>query len=203
MLTLDNALYSETDFQTFNPEGYRRVQEVIRAARDKKTLAITSEEMREAAQALQSAADLKNQEQRRARQSFERLRQQAFGAISGVSASAKRSPFSKHFVDRVDHLITLFNMKEFHQVVSKATKAREGSIRSGFRASRRTSRKAFPLKSISRKSPSASALFYQARTLDRQGDRRGAREHYEMCLERNPRHVQALAALARLSSHRN
>ncbi|MCI0557978.1 MAG: hypothetical protein MN733_05745, partial [Nitrososphaera sp.] len=119
-LALESAAYSELDFPQFNPRGFDRVRQAVEVALQAKALAQTSGELREATNALHATIDIKNIEHQIARINFEAKRQRTFDALHAALESFRTAylPAPRHLEveNRLDHLITLFNLKDFDAV---------------------------------------------------------------------------------------
>lgn len=201
---IDSAPYSELDFPRFNPQGFVRVTQAVECAQQARALARTPEEMREATAALRAAADIKSAEQQVARANFEAERREAFDALSGACERAGRARLSParrlEVENRLDYLVTLFNMKEFAAVLreSTAVPVMTGEIReqTALRTPERRRRHALP-------APTLSELFEHGRSLELDGRTREAVEVYGRIIARHPNHSQAIGRLKQIGSRQS
>lgn len=180
--------FTETDFLRFNPEGFEAVKETIESARLKRALALTAEEMREAALVLQGALDRKNAERRLAEERFNHERQRAQEALEVVSGACGRGSRNcdPEILDEITRLVGRFMAKQF------------GEARDGAFALQRRMRVTEERRPRVGQTTSASSHFYNGVRLEQVGDVGAAVRAYEDCLAVNPRHVQALGRLERL-----
>jgi tetratricopeptide (TPR) repeat protein len=197
-LTLDSAPYTELDFPRFNPEGFRRIQQAVEMAQQQKAFAQGADDVQQATFALRMAAERKNLEQQIAQKNFEAQRRQAFEGLKVLYASFRKTTFGGarrlEAETRIDHLVTLFNLKDFDAVLKQIPAAKDMLANKPVRF-----RPPVPAASNGGQPQSATALFLRAQQLERAGDNRRAVELYGQVLERNPRHFQAINRLNRLS----
>ena len=201
-LNLESALYTELDLPRFNPDGFLSVQQAVELAQQDKALAQTPDDLQRATHALRTAGERKNLEQQMAQKNFEAERQKAFWALKSLRTSFLKAHLTGarrlETETRIDHLITLFNLKDFdavhHQIPAvkdmlRPNPPRPVLVSPGPRS--RYGRTAQP--------QSATALFQKALALERSGNIRQAVEVYSQVLERNPRHLQAIHRLQRIN----
>lgn len=201
-LNLDSAPYTELDFARFNPEGFQRVRQAVEMAQQMKTLAQSQEELREAANTLRAAAERKNLEQQIAQHNFEAERQKAYeeldGLISEFQSAFLPAPRRLDVETRIDHLITLFNLKDFAAVHKEVAQAK-GMLKLRpvpFKSQRPAPQKRWDTGPTPQ---SATAFFQHGLQLERVGDKRGAIEAYGQVLQRNPGHFHAIQRLQRIN----
>jgi tetratricopeptide (TPR) repeat protein len=167
-------------------------------AQQQKALAQTPEELRQAAGNLRAAGERKNLEQQIARQSFEAERQKRFQDIEVLQRQfhAARLPGSRRLEieTRIDHLVTLFNLKDF-----AAVKKEIGNVKEMMQNRPQPAAVASVPSNHGGGADSATSLFNKALALERAGDVRQAVEAYGRVLERNPRHFQAIHHLQLIS----
>jgi hypothetical protein len=176
----------------FNGEGFRAVKDSIDSARLKRALALTSEEMREATLTHQAVLDRKNVERRFACERFERKRQITFDAIQTLITEADRARLPaarrQEVTRAVEDLIGKYHTKEFDAVTEGIAKAR-----------RLLTAPIVPTQHSASSGHSASSHFYDGVRLEASGDLHGAICAYGECIKVNPRHIQAIARLERLT----
>jgi tetratricopeptide (TPR) repeat protein len=169
-------------------------------AQQQKTLAQTPEEMRQAIDSLRSVGDRKRLEQELARKNFDTERQKSFEAISGVQRRLRLAqlPTARRLEaeTRIDHLITLFNLKDFLTVLKEAAKVTEMLQK----LYRHRPMLLPPRGRVTSGAESATTLFHKGLALERAGNIRGAVEAYGRVLERNPQHFQAIQRLQRITA---
>lgn len=203
-LNIESAPYSESDFPQFNPEGYQRVLRAVEMARQSKVLAQNSEDLREATAGLRAAGDIRNAEQRIAQRNFEEERGRTFGALrsvlEGLKAARLPAPRRLEVENRLDHLITLFNLKDF-AAVHKGLAAVHGLLKQGDPRAR-TPRRASDGTRQEARPPSLSSLLRRGESLERAGRAREAVEIYGQILGRDPQHFQARKRLQQLAGER-
>jgi tetratricopeptide (TPR) repeat protein len=194
------APYTELDFPTFNPEGFRRIHQTVEMARQQKVLAQTAEELRQAANSLRAAGERKSLEHQIARNNFEAERQRSFQEIEVLQKQFRtvRLPGARRLEieTRIDHLVTLFNLKDFAAV-------RKGIVSVTEILQSKPARPVPVAPALSNRGgvavESATSLFNQALALEQNGRTRQAVEVYGRVLERNPRHFQAIRHLQLIS----
>ena len=196
-LSLESAPYTELDLPKFNPEGFRSVQQAVELAQQDKALAQFPDELHWATNALRAAGERKTLEQQIAQKNFEGERQKAFQALKSLRTSFFKAHLSAarslEIETRIDHLITLFNLKDFdavhHEIRPVRDMLRPKAPRPLLVPGPRSchGRTAQP--------QSATTLFQKALALERSGNIRQAVEVYGQVLERNPRHFQAIHRL--------
>ena len=207
-LTLESASYSELDFPRYNPEGFEEVHHAVELARQLKALADSPDELKTALAALREAQERKVLHQQIARRSFEGDRQRAFNALRSAIARCQKSEKNwarSHAVeDHLDHLITLYTMKEFDAVLRELPRVEQ------LLAPTPTETKLQPRAIGSSPSwtdlqprESATSLFRRGLAFEQQGRIAEAVEAYERCLGRSPRHFQATTRLEQLRSRRS
>lgn len=196
-LTLDSAVYCETDFARFNPEGFRQVRAAVELAQMKRTIGMSLEDMHDASKALEAAIERKNAEQRVAMERFERERQKCFDALRGLTDRIMRSGCERLRRSQIencrDHLVTLFGLKDFGAVRREMPKLEE-LMRAAEASAQRGVSEIMPSPS----GESASSHYYRGQALERSNRRADAVEAYNRALAIDSRHVQAKVALARL-----
>jgi hypothetical protein len=187
------------DFAKFNPEGFRRISTAVEMAQQTKALALDTNDLAEANNALRAAGERKRLEQQIAQKNFEAERKRAFDAVKRLLYRFKKMmmppPRRLEIENRLDHLITLFNMKDFDAV------RREASSVAATLDRRPSFPPRFPIRNwpqdrgpkppVSSGSQSVTALFQRGLALERAGKLRQAVEVYGRVLERNPNHLQA------------
>lgn len=207
-LSLDNAPYSEMDFARFNFEGFRRISTAIEMAQQTRALAQDTDDLAEANNALRAAGERKHLEQQIAQKNFEAERKRAFDAVKPLLDRSKRMMMPPQrrleIENRLDHLITLFNMKDFGAVHREAPSVaasldRRPSLPPAYPIrdwpqDRGPKRPAMP------RSQSVTSLFQRGLALERAGKLRQAVEAYGRVLERNPNHLQAKKRLSKIDS---
>ena len=204
-LNRDSAQYSELDFPQFNPHGFKRVRQAVELAQQRRALAQSVEEAREATNTLRLANDVKHAEQQVALRNFETEREKTFAALSAmVNRFAKTylpMPKRLELEQQLDHLITLFNLKDFaavcrelDRVIKRFNNAPSRSEHDRFSFARRTRSQPKP--------QNVSSLFKHGLWLERAGRRREAIDIYGQVLQRNPQHWQAIDRLRQLSNVR-
>lgn len=197
---IESAPYSELDFPRFNPQGFVRVTQAVECAQQAKALARTLEEMREATAALRAAADIKGAEQQVARANFEAERREAFDVLKGTFERVGRASLSParrlEVENRLDHLVTLFNMKEFASVRRESVRISGGPevTPERPRTVRRTPGR------VREHETTLSALFRRGLALERAGRTREAVEVYGRIIARYPNHTQAIGRLKQIGS---
>jgi len=203
-LNKDSAPYSELDFPQFNPKGFVRVRQAVEVAQQAKALAQTPDELRAATNALRAANDIKNAEQQIAHKNFETEREKAFvmlrAALTRFSNAQLPAPKRLELENRLDNLITLFNLKDFGAVhreirgtldMMKSMPYRPKPERPTYRRSYRSEPP--PRQSI-------SSLFRRGQALERAGRTRAAIEVYGQVLKLNPNHFWAINRLRQISN---
>lgn len=205
MLQLNRASapYSELDFPQFNPKGFVRVRQAVEVAQQAKALAQTPEELRDATNALRAANDIKNAEQQIAQKNFQMEREKAFemlsAALTRFSNARLPAPKRLELENRLDNLITLFNLKDFSAVYREIPgtldmmKSMLDRPKTENHAFKRPYRGAPPPQS-------ASSLFRHGQALERAGRTREAVEVYGQVLKRHPSHSQAINRLRQISN---
>jgi tetratricopeptide (TPR) repeat protein len=197
-LTLDGAPYTELDFPKFNPNGFRRVQQGVELAQQQKALAQNSDDLRRAAEALRTAAERKSLEQQLAQRNFEATRQRTFQTLQGlITCFHSTKLFGARRLEietRIDHLITLYNLKDFD-----AVQRQEVIVKGMLQTKPSVLRRPRFAQPIRHQPESATALFQKASAMERSGRWQQAIEAYRQVLERNPRHFQAIHRLQQLS----
>ena len=168
-------------------------------AQQQRALAQSSDELQQAAQALRAASDRKILEQQIAQKNFELERQRVFDALreyqTRLASSALWGPRRLEAENRLESLITLFNLKDFDAVRRELPDIHDLMERAKTRYHRPTM---VPTRSRPG-STSASALFEQGRACEREGRVRDAIEAYGKVLDLNPRHFQAVNRLKRIN----
>jgi tetratricopeptide (TPR) repeat protein len=196
-LTRDSAPYTELDFPKFNAEGFRRIQHAVEMAQQQRAFAQTADEVQQAAAALRMAAERKSLEQQIAQKNFEIQRNQTFERLKALRNSyhkaTLKAPRRLEVETRIDHLVTLFNLKDFDTVLKQISGVQES-------LNERISSVRFPTPRSTDSPQSATALFLKAQQTEKAGDVRRAVELYGQVLERNPRHFQAIHRLNRLTT---
>lgn len=196
-LSLESAPYTELDFPKFNPEGFRRIQQAVEVAQQQKVLAQGPDELQQATNSLRAVAERKGLEQQIAQKNFESRRRQTFEALqtlqSGFRSARLQGARRLEAETRIDHLVTLFNLKDFDAIMGQVLAVKNRLHRQPVRS--------MPASSSYRNvaDQSATALFLRAQELERRGDIPQAVEVYGQVLERNPRHFQAINHLNRIS----
>lgn len=205
-LTLESAPYTELDFPKFNPEGFRRIHQAVELAQQQKVLAQTAEELQRATNSLRDIGERKALEQRIAQKTFEAQRNQAFSDLQRLQTAFRAAPLRGgrrlEVETRIDHLITLFHLKDFDGVISQIAAARY-MLHSKAPRPMTASAATYIYRKPVASSESATALFLRGQALERAGDIRKAIEVYGQVLERNPRHFQAIHRLNRINDRRS
>jgi tetratricopeptide (TPR) repeat protein len=198
-LSLESVPYTELDFPKFNPEGFRRIQQAVEVAQQQKLLAQGPDELQQAINSLRSVAERKALEQQIARKNFDARRRQTFEALrtlqSGFGAARLQGARRLEAETRIDHLVTLFNLKDFDAVMAQVPAVKDRLQRPTVRSMPAPS----SYRNVADQPQSATALFLRAQELERTGDIRQAVEVYGQVLQRNPRHFQAINHLNRIS----
>jgi tetratricopeptide (TPR) repeat protein len=204
-LSKEGALYSELDFPQFNPQGFRRVRQSVEVAQQAKDLARTAEELRAATSALRLANDIKIAEQRVAERNFEAEREKAFVALDAAVERYERTvasaPNRRELEDRLDHLITLFALKDFaavHQGLPDLMKAVNRAGKPRYQSRYRNDQAHHRSGEVQ----SISSLFQRAMTLERAGHQREALELYGQIVQRDSHHRPAIERLRKLGDVR-
>jgi TolA-binding protein len=203
-LKRDSAPYSELDFPQFNPKGFVRVRQAVEVAQQARALAQTPEELRDATTALRAANDIKNAEQQVAQKNFETEREKAFATLASAqtrfSNARLSAPKCLEIENRLDNLITLFNLKDF-DAVHREIPAMLNMMKSG---PYRPNQERHTFKRADRSVPpppqSISSLFRHGQTLERMGRAREAVEVYGQVLRQNPSHFQAINRLRQIGN---
>lgn len=200
-LSLDSAPYTELDFPKFNPEGFRRIQQAVEIAQQRKALARSAEELQQATNSLRDVAERKSLEQRIAQKNFESQRRETFEALQALHRGFRTARLQVarrlEVETRIDHLTTLFHLKDFDAVIKQIP-----AVRSMLHGKTHRSMSTAATSSYggnTGQTQSATALFLRAQQLERAGDIRTALEVYGQVLERNPRHFQAIHHLNRIN----
>jgi tetratricopeptide (TPR) repeat protein len=200
-LSLDSAPYTELDFPKFNSEGFRRIQQAVEMAQQQKALAQTAEDLQRATHSLRDIAERKSLEQRIAQKNFESQRRQTFEALQGLHQSFRSARLQGarrlEVETRLDHLTTLFHLKDFDAVTRQIPGVRSMLLGKTLRSMSAPAPSSY--NGSAGQAQSATALFLRAQQLERAGDIRKAVEVYGQVLERNPRHFQAIHRLNRIS----
>jgi tetratricopeptide (TPR) repeat protein len=200
-LTRDSAPYSELDFPQFNPRGFIRVRQAVEVAQQRRNLAQSAEELREATNALRLANDIKNAEQHVAQKNFEVEREKAFTALDDIVRRFAKThlpkPKSLEIENQLDHLITLFNLKDFSKVLREVGNVLQRIKGRPARPNpdRYTSPRPFRPRP---ETQSISSLYKRGLALECANRRREAIEVYGQVVQRNPRHWQAITRLREL-----
>lgn len=199
----DSAGYSELDFPQFNGRGFDRVKQAVELAHQRRALAQSPEDLRDATMALRLANDIKNAEQQVARQNFEAEREKAFNALHAAVKRIDRMflppPTRVEIENQLDHLITLFNLKDFRTMQRRLG----GLLKRIERTSVRSRHDDSASNQRSRHRPwpqSVSSLFKRGLALERSGRRREAIEVYGQIVKRNPHHRQSIDRLRKLGN---
>jgi hypothetical protein len=206
-LSLENAPYSEMDFAKFNSEGFRRISTAIEMAQQTRALAQDTDDLAKANSALRAAGERRHLEQQIAQKNFEAERKRAFDAVKPLIDRFKKMimppPRRLEIENRLDHLITLFNMKDFGSVRREATSvAATLDRRPSFPPThpiRNWPQDRGPKPPVPPQSQSVTALFQRGLSLERAGRLRQAVETYGRVLERNPNHLQAKKRLSKIN----
>jgi hypothetical protein len=149
---------------------------------------------------LRAAGDIKNAEQQIARANFEAERQKAFDALCGAferAGHARLSSARRLVIENgLDHLVTLFNMKEFASV-----RRESGRILGASEAHPSRPRPTQRMPDRGREpAPTLSELFRRGLALERAERTREAVEIYGRIIARDPNHSQAIGRLKQIGS---